>query len=146
MEVAQQLLKDRLCDMSDRIPTSRWPFYSTSLEATIASGSTGPAFLTFTAERDTLFTDLCIVCEGNNGEVTLAWPSRVSIEYCNTTYADHCDVGEYKCCCDRKPIFLVGVREDKKLRFQIDLDIVAPLTGVNIIVTLSGFQGDGCCS
>lgn len=130
--------------MSDRIPTSRWPFFSTTLEADIAA-STSQAFLTFEAERDTLFTDLSIVVTWLEGTLD----GSVSIEYCNVTYADHTDIEEFGYCCNRKPIFLVGVKENKKLRFQIDLTIPAPPGpggGAHVILTLSGFQGIGCCS
>lgn len=146
MDAAQLALKDRLCDKSDRIPTSRWPFFSQSLEADIAQNGT-QAFLTFTAERDTLLTDLCIAIENpGEGEGPIPLPGKVTIEYCNVQYGDHTDSEEWKCCCDRKPIFLVGVREDKKLRFQIDMNAPVIAGGAHITLTVSGFQGDGCCS
>jgi len=143
VEVADTLLKDRICNATDRIPTSRWPFFSQSLQCHLDAGQQD-CNLTFEAERDTLLTDLSIAVTATTGGAPLG--SNVSIEYCNVTYADHTDSEEFAYCCSRKPIFLVGVRENKKLRFAIHLGAVAPTGGADIVLTVSGFQGDGCCS
>jgi len=135
-------LKDRLCDATDRIPTSRWPFFSTTLKGQIAIGDTSIP-LTFEAERDTLLTDLSILVGGAVDD--LVREASVDIEYCNVAYAENTDVAEWAYCCARKPIFLVGVRENKRLKFVITLE-AAQLEAVNVEVTISGFQGDGCCS
>jgi len=135
-------LKDRVCDATDRIPTSRWPFFSTTLKATIPAGQT-VALLTFEAERDTLLTDLSISAL-TDADVVLA--GDVDCEYCNVDYAEHTDIDEFAYCCSRKPIFLMGVKENKRLRFQVTLAAVAPAGGAFVEATISGFQGDGCCS
>jgi hypothetical protein len=140
-QVAMLALKDRICDATDRIPTSRWPFYSTTIEGDIPAADTENVF-TFEAERDTLFTDLCISVQ--SGDPLADIEADISIEYCNVQYADHTDVQEFSCCCQRKLIFLVGVRENKRLRFTINTAALALPKHVRI--TLSGFQGDGCCS
>lgn len=142
-DVAEIALKDRICDATDRIPTSRWPFYAQSLEATILEAAT-TATLTLEAERDLLLTDLSI--EVKNIVAGTDHAAQVTIEYCNITYADHTDVGEWKTCCARKPIFLMGVRENKRLRFDIVLATAAPVGGVKVTLSVAGWQGDGCCS
>lgn len=142
MDAVNLALKERICDATDRIPTSRWPFYSESIRGEIPElGTTLSLF--FEAERDTLLTDLTIMVT-NDADANLA--ASVSIEYCNTQYAESTDIAEFAPCCSRKPIFLMGVRENKRLRFDIVLEAAAPVGGANISVTVSGFQGDGCCS
>lgn len=143
MDAADALLKDRICDATARIPTSRWPFYSESKSAAILVGVIPFPEITFEAERDTLLTDLSIIVE-DDAKNPLA--AHVSIEYCNTDYAVETDVLEFAYCCDRKPVFLVGLRENKKLKINIALEAAAPVGGAITLVTVSGFQGDGCCS
>ena len=143
MDAVDVALKERICDATDRIPQSRWPLFSTTLDATIAVGGT-TATLTFEAERDTLLTDLAIRSVNITGGAVA--PGLLDIEYCNITYADHTEVAQYPYCCQRKPIFLVGVRENKRLKFVITLTAAAPAGGVHLEVTISGFQGNGCCS
>lgn len=140
-DMATLALKDRVCDATDRIPTSRWPFFSQTIEGTIPIGGTSTT-LAFEAERDTLLTDLSISVEA--GDPLAQIEADITIEYCNVVYAEHTDVNEWQYCCQRKPIFLVGVRENKRLRFTIE--IAAQATVTQIEVTVSGFQGDGCCS
>lgn len=141
-EITAMALKDRICDASDRIPTARWPFFSTTEGTVIPQGGTGTV-LAYEAERDTLLTDLTIrVTDAADADLA----ASVDIEYCNVDYAEATDVAEFKNCCQRKPIFLVGVRENKKLKFTITLAAAAPANGAFVSVTVSGFQGDGCCS
>lgn len=129
-----------------RIPTSRWPLYSTSLTQDIAAGATENGQpLQFEAERDTTFTDLSILIV----DVATGSPvdGAVSIEYCNTDIVDDQDVSEWTPCCQRKPIFLLGVRENKKLRINVRTYAAVPaLATYQVVATLSGFQGTGCCS
>ncbi len=143
MDAADIALKDRICDATARIPTSRWPFYSESKSATILVATTAFPPFEFEAERDTLLTDLSIAVE-DNAKNRLA--AKVSIEYCNTDYAVETDALEFQYCCSRKPIFLVGLRENKKLKINIVLEAAAPVGGSIALVTISGYQGDGCCS
>ena len=143
MNAADLALKDRICDATARIPTSRWPFYSESKSGAILAGATDFAPIEFEAERDLLLTDLSVVVED---DAMNRLPAKVSIEYCNTDYAVETDAAEFGYCCDRKPIFLVGIRENKKLRINIALEAAAPVGGSVALVTVSGFQGDGCCS
>jgi len=140
---ANLALKERICDATDRIPTSRWPLYSTTLSETTADAATSST-LTFEAERDTLLTDLSIrVIDSVTG---LEVQARVDIEYCNVVYARTSRASQWRACCQRKPVFLVGVRENKKLKFVITFE-VAPSVNPNVVeVSVSGFQGDGCCS
>lgn len=143
VDAADLALKDRICDATARIPTSRWPFYSESKNAAIVAGATVFPDIVFEAERDELLTDLSIIVEDDAANPLAA---HVSIEYCNTDYAVETDVLEFAYCCDRKPIFLVGLKENKKLKIRIELEAVAPVGGAITLVTVSGFQGDGCCS
>lgn len=142
-DIAAVALKDRICDASDRIPTSRWPFFSTTLTDQIVAPQTTAVF-TFQPERDTLLTDLSVGLFNPDGELAVG-EADVSIEYCNVVYAEHTDWHEWGYCCERKPIFLVGVAEDKKLKITVTLDGI-PIVPLDIEVTLSGFQGTGCCS
>lgn len=143
MDAADLAVKDRICDATSRIPTSRWPFYSESKSAAILVGATVFPDIVFEAERDTLLTDLSIVVEDDAANQLAA---HVSIEYCNTDYAVETDVKEFAYCCQRKPIFLVGLKENKRLKIKIELEAAAPVGGSITLVTVSGFQGDGCCS
>lgn len=144
MDAVDIALKDRICDATARIPTSRWPLYSTTLSETTPDAQVDPVTLTFEAERDTLLTDLSIrVIDTVTG---LALDATVDIEYCNTVYARESRVSQWRACCQRKPVFLVGVRENKRLKFVITLAITPSVNPVQIEVSVSGFQGDGCCS
>jgi hypothetical protein len=140
-DISELALKDRVCDATQRIPDARWPLYSTTLEATVAQGGT-TAVLTFEAERDTLFTDMSISAIDDGDTIE----GRVSVEYCDTVIADNTDIGEYAYCCQRKPIFLQEVKENKRMKFFITLDTAATSATTKVTVSLSGFQGDGCCS
>lgn len=140
-DIAALALKERICDATDRIPTARWPFFSTTLRGTIGIGAVTTT-LTFEAERDTLLHDLSIAV-AEDDDIALA--ATVSIEYCNVQYAESTSVAEWAYCCDGKPIFLVGVKENKKLRFVVTL-AAAQDEVVNVEVTISGYQGNGCCS
>lgn len=141
MDAVDLALKDRICDATQRIPTSRWPFFSTTLRATVTAGDR-EAIIVFDAERDTLLTDLSIAV-AENDDVPVA--ASVDIEYCNVQYAENTNTSEFAYCCDRKPIFLVGVKENKRLRFVVTLAAVQD-EDVAVEVTVSGWQGDGCCS
>ena len=142
-DIAELALKDRVCDATDRIPAARWPFFSQTLTGIIPNLGTS-VDLTLEAERDLLLTDLSIsVVETDTPDVEV--PAHVDIEYCNVTYAEHTDVGVFGYCCQRKPIFLVGVRENKKLKFTVTLEAAADEENT-VQLTVSGYQGDGCCS
>jgi hypothetical protein len=134
-------LKDRICDATDRIPTARWPFYSQTLKCQIPIGELS-CTVTLEAERDLLLTDLSAFAAENDD---VALPAFLDIEYCNIAYAENTDIAEFGYCCQRKPIFLVGVRENKKLKVTVTLSAVQDEI-VFVEVTFSGFQGDGCCS
>lgn len=137
-------LRERVCDASDRIPTNKWPFYSTTLKAVIAEGDTATDEndLVFTAQRDTLFTDLSVQV---SDEDDAGLEADISLEYCNVDLIEHTDVEEYFYCCARKPLFIVGVKENKSLHFSVELLAAAPSGGAFVSVTLSGYQGIGCC-
>ena len=133
------------CDAGSRLPTNRFPQYSKTLKATLVAGET-TAQLTFEAERDTLLTDLSIEIFSSVSPLGPSVDGKVSVEYCNVTYADGTDIKELKPCCQRKPLFIVGVRENKKLRFDVELyTAVVAETTATVIVTVSGVQGQGCC-
>lgn len=118
-----------------RIPTGRYPAFSTTLRAT--TDANGAAAMVFEAERDMLFIGMSVNAGANGAPRT----ATVSCTYCNTKYIIHCDTDIWKTCCDRKPIFLVGVRENKKLEFLIENADPAD----DVSITLHGFQGNGCC-
>jgi hypothetical protein len=134
--------KERVCDATNRIPTCRWPFYGTTLKATIAEGDT-TATLTFEAERDTLFYDMSISVTDED-DVDL--DAFIDLEYCNVTIADHVLTREWAYCCDRKGWFLMGIPENKRARFVVTLAAAAPAGGAFVEISLNGAQGDGCCS
>lgn len=140
-EITDQMLRDRICDASDRIPTSKWPFYGTTLKATIAEGDT-EATLEFVADRDTTFTDLSVTVTDED-DVNLG--ANIDNEYCNVDYIEHAFVEDYGVCCQRKPIYLVGVKENKRLVFTVTLLAAAPAGGAFVEISLSGWQGSGCC-
>jgi len=121
------------CNMP-RIPTGRYPAYSTTLRADVEAD--GTAHLEFEAERDVLFIGMSVTAPAEAGTT-----STVSMTYCNTKYLVASSSLAWSICCDRKPVFLVGVRENKKLEF--DIEGADPDESVKI--TLHGFQGAGCC-
>jgi hypothetical protein len=132
-----QALADRpdTCNLP-RIPSGRYPAYSTTRTAVFDAN--GNATIEVEAERDLLFTTLTVV------DPTIAGDNAVRFDatYCNTTYILHGDPRVWGRCCDRKPVFLVGVRENKSLFFKFSGGTPDSLASV----TLSGFQGNGCCS
>lgn len=143
MNDVELALRDRgACDV-DRIPTNRWPVFSTTKEATAAQGDPGFPDVVIEAERDLMLTDLSIKVVDDNGDPLGA---LVTIEYCDTIYADKVDAAEWGYCCDRKPWFWVGVRENKKLKFGVTLVAAAPQGGAFLEVSPTGVQGNGCCS
>lgn len=140
---ADLFLKDRICDASDRIPTARWPLFSTTEDETIVAGDTS-ADVDIEAERDLLLTDISISVTAITGGAALG--ATVTIDYCNTLIMDAVDVARWPFCCDRKPFFLMGIRENKRLRVTVTLDAPAPAGGALVSVSVSGIQGNGCCS
>jgi len=142
VDVSPMLLRQSVCNAQDRIPGPAFPFYSETRKCTIALNGTSCS-LDFEADRDLLLTDMSIAVENAVDGTNVA--AFVDIEYCNTVLAQHTFVQEFDYCCARKPIFLLGVKEGKHLRTTITLAAPAGADGVNVEVTLSGFQGNGCC-
>jgi hypothetical protein len=128
------------CEAGERIPTGRYPVWSTTKVQSIAIGDTTSEF-TFEAERDFLYTDMSVAVELADGTAVRAF---VSVSYCNTTYMSNSSTRAWAYCCQRKPVFLVGHRENKTLRITVALQ-AANAAEVFAEVTLSGFQGNGCC-
>lgn len=128
------------CDAGSRIPTGRWPLYATSFDRNVAAGETEAEF-EFEAERDTTFTDMSVSAELEDGTTVAA---TISVEYCNVKYLESSNIRTWQYCCQRKPIFLVGVRENKKLKLTVRLGEANAETVV-LTLSLSGFQGNGCC-
>lgn len=121
-----------------RIPTGRFPVYSTTRRAVIEIGQR-QAEAIFEAERDTLFTGLSVVPAGD-------LPIKFSAEYCNTRLVDWTISNVFGPCCERKPVFLMGVRDRKVLKFVARLMDGTPADAeIEVLFTLSGFQGNGCC-
>jgi len=144
LTIAEVALKDRVCDATDRIPTNRWPFFSQTIETTTADAQVDPIELTLEADRDLLLTTLSIlVIDTVTG---LALDALVDIEYCDTVWNRNNRVSQWRYCCDRKPVFLAGIKENKKLKFTITLEITPSVNPVHVEVTVSGMQGNGCCS
>lgn len=129
-----------MCDAGNRIPTGRYPVYSESKVAEIAIGDS-QAVLDFEAERDYLWTDLSITAELADGSSVVAF---ASVTYCHTDYMINSDIRQWAYCCQRKPVFLVGQRENKRLRITVNLGAAAA-AATSVVATLSGFQGNGCC-
>lgn len=140
---ADLILKDRICDASDRIPTARWPLFSTAISETIPAGSQS-VDVVLEAERDLLLTDMSISVTAITGGAALG--ATVTIDYCNTLIVDRTDVADWPFCCDRKPFFLMGIRENKRLKATVVLDAVAPAGGALVTISYTGVQGNGCCS
>lgn len=122
------------CNMP-RIPTGRYPAYAQSISATFDAN--GNATIEFEAERDYLFTDLSIEASTAADLGTM----RVNAEYCNTKYLVNNSALIWLTCCERKPVFLVGVRENKRLVFTF----TGGTAEATVTVSLEGFQGSGCC-
>lgn len=133
--IADVALKDRgdgaNCN-ANRIPTGAFPVYATTLRGTV--DASGNATLEFPAERDTLFTTLSAYASDGSA-------FSLSATYCNTKYLVNSSSLQWVYCCQRKPIFLVGVRDTKRLKFTIS----GGTADAEIRVSLSGFQGNGCC-
>lgn len=135
--MANVALSDRgdggACNMP-RIPTGRFPAFSTTLRATLDAN--GEATMILEAERDLLLI-------GMSATIADAAPATagISVTYCNTRYLVNSDRRQWTVCCDRKPVFLVGVRENKKLEIRVTGGTAAGAASV----TLHGFQGNGCC-
>jgi hypothetical protein len=121
------------CNMP-RIPTGRYPAYSTTIAGTF--DASGNATFEFEAERDVLFIGMSVTADDG---VPLG--ATVSMTYCNTKYLINSSARAWAVCCDRKPIFLVGVRENKKLEFTVN----GGTPDGSARITLHGFQGNGCC-
>lgn len=131
------------CDAGNRIPTARYPVYATSLSQSVPDTAPSHTFV-FEAERDTLFTDLSVqVFNDANG--ALLQNGTVSVTYCNVTYLLNSSTNVWQPCCQRKPLFLVGVRENKKMAITVNAAGVPAAGSATITVSLSGFQGSGCC-
>lgn len=131
------------CDAGNRIPTGKFPLYSTTLEGRIPEGET-EIELVFEAERDTLATDLTVELYSGPG---VRAEGAFSVTYCNTELSADTDTRDFRACCQRKPIWLLGVRESKRLKFRVRA-YAAPVPGEShlVLITLSGFQGNGCCA
>ena len=136
--IAGNALADRgdggQCNMP-RIPTGRYPFFSQTLRAVVAAD--GTATLTLEAERDYLFIGLSVSSSDPDDNAG----AFVDAEYCNTKYLVHSAIRQWLPCCERKPVVLIGVRDNKKLVFRIS----GATAAATIRVTLHGFQGAGCC-
>lgn len=118
-----------------KIPTGRYPLFSTTKEAIFDAN--GNAEIDFEAERDYLFTELTVEGVPAVADGLLL----VNAEYCNTRYLENSSARNWAACCNRKPFFLVGVRENKTLKFRV----TGGLEDDPVQVTLAGFQGSGCC-
>lgn len=125
--------REQTCNMP-RIPTGRYPAFSTTLAVVL--NAAGEGSIVFEAERDMLFI-------GMSASVPDAAPlsASISMTYCNTKMLVSSSARTWAVCCDRKPPFLVGVRENKKLEFFITGGTPAGTA----TITLHGFQGSGCC-
>lgn len=118
-----------------RIPTNRYPLYSTTKSGLLDAN--GNLDLEFEADRDYLFTELSVEAP----DVTGCQVYRVSAKYCNTDYLVRSSHRNWAPCCNRKPFFLIGVRENKTLKFSV----AGGTADAEVKITLAGFQGNGCC-
>lgn len=118
-----------------RIPTGRHPPYSQTLKAVVAAD--GTAVLELPAERDYLFIGLSVSSSDPDDSVT----GFVDMSYCNTKYLIHSAIRQWSICCRRKPVFLVGVKDTKKLEFKVS----GFTAGATAKITVHGFQGKNCC-
>jgi hypothetical protein len=121
------------CNMP-RLPTGRFPPYAKTIAVTLDANGNGTAILE--AERDLLLIDLSIVVPDETPT-----SSTVSLTYCNVRMLDQSSKRNWAFCCASKPPFCLGVRENKKAEFQINGGTPAGVA----YVTVSGFQGNGCC-
>lgn len=147
--IANLALRERVaCNIADRIPTARFPFFGTTLQHTIPKDAAPSHLFLLEPERDYLFTDMSVRAwyvdrvSGDAVEVD----ATVTITYCNTTYANGTDTAAFRYCCSGKGPVLLGLRDNKKLRIRVDVDAAALVDNdVHVEVSLNGFQGDGCC-
>lgn len=140
---ANLALEDRAqgaCNV-ERIPTGRFPVFMTTLRATIATGETSVEF-EFEPQRDVLLTNLTY--NQPDASIGAVGDAVISAEYCNVKMLDKSTGRAWYACCQRKPIFLVGVREDKTLKFRVDYDNPAE-ADTEVKLSIAGFQGNGCC-
>jgi len=121
------------CNMP-RIPTGRYPAFSTTIRGVLDAN--GNVNVNFDAERDMLFIGLSVTMAD-----AAPRSGTVSMTYCNTKYLVNSSRAAWSICCDRKPIFLVGVRENKRLEFTLNGGTPAGA----FKITMHGFQGNGCC-
>lgn len=135
--MVNNFLSDRgdggVCSMV-RIPTGTFPFYSTTLRGTLDAN--GNATVSFKAERDMLFIGLSA-----DADDAAPASATISAEYCNTKILVRSAIEQWKACCERKPIFLQGVADNKTLEFTINGGTPAG----DYKITLHGLQGKGCC-
>lgn len=127
-----------------RIPTAKWPLWSDTQRQTIAVGeTTNGSPLVFKAPRDVLVDEMSIQIFNAAGA---SIGGAVSIEYCNKTILDDYDLDDWYPCCQRKPFFLLGIRETKELELNVRAYVAVPaLDTYTVEATLSGLQGKGCC-
>lgn len=127
-----------------RIPTSKYPLFSRTLKQTIGVGLTeNGSPLILKAPRDLLLDELSVQIFDSNGA---AVGGAVSIEYCSVKLLDDFDLDDLYPCCQRKPVFLAGVRETKELEINVRAYVAVPaLDSYTVVATLSGAQGKGCC-
>jgi len=123
---------DQNCGLP-RPPGPRYPAYSETFGGVFDAN--GNASHDLHAERDLLLSGLSIDSESEAGSV------RVSATYCGVLVLDHVSMRTFPVCCDRKPIFLVGVKEGKDLRFTLSGGTAADDWSISV----HGIQGNGCC-
>lgn len=143
MDLLNTALEDRpqgACGV-ERLPTGRFPVYGTTLRKTILAGATFVEFQ-FDAQVDTLFTHMTYNLP--QAAIGAVGQQSISAEYCNTKYLKGSSYRNWVACCPRKPIFLVGVSEDKSLSFRVDFENPAE-ADAEVRLSLAGFQGNGCC-
>ena len=116
-----------------RPPGPAFPAYSETFGGVFDAN--GNASHDLHAERDLLLYGLSIDSESSAGSV------RVSATYCGVLVLNHVSMRTFPACCDRKPIFLVGVKEGKDLRFTLS----GGDAGDDWAITVYGIQGNGCC-
>lgn len=134
--IADNALTERpaACNMP-RIPTGRFPPYSQTIQEVFDAN--GRAVIEFEADRDYLFFDLSVEASTAADLGTM----RINAEYCNTKYLINSSAQVWLTCCERKPVFLVGVNDTKKLVFTI----TGGTPDSTVDISLAGFQGNGCC-
>jgi len=125
---------DRGACSLEPLPTEKWPVYSTTVSTTLDADGNGT--ITYTAERDTLFLGMSAVIAD-----AVPLSATISMSYCGVKYLINSSARTWTRCCDRKPIFFVRVKEDKKLTFTVNGGTPAGAASI----TLHGFQGRDCC-